>query len=219
MFETIDDPIIYPTSDGRPLGETYTHRNQIIGLIHGLEMYYLDSPDVYVSGNLLMFYEEGKPLRHLSPDVLVVFGVAKHDRDCYKIWEEGKAPDFIIEVTSKSTRMEDLGTKKGLYALAGVREYFIFDPLREYLTPRLRGYRLEGEDYVPMVGESMRSEVLGLELRIVDDRLRLIDPEGRSLPTGQEAEAARRAAEEALSAAEDENRRLREELERLKRGG
>lgn len=194
----------YPTSDGMPLGETDVHRNQILDLIHGLEMHYLDVPDVYVSGNILMFYQEGEPRKHVSPDVLVALGCVKKERDFYQIWVEGKAPDFIIEVTSKSTRPDDLGSKKGLYALMGVRDYFIFDPLREYLNPGLRAYRLEGEEYLPVVGESISSSALGLVLRIVDNRLRLFDPvSGAMLPTRLETELARREAEEARDQAKE----------------
>lgn len=208
------EPIDYPTSDGLPLGETDVHRNQILDLIHGLEMHYLDDPSVYVSGNLLMFYQEGEPRKHVSPDVLVAVGRPKHERDFYQIWVEGKAPDFIIEVTSKSTRTEDLGTKKGLYALMGVRDYFIFDPLREYLTPSLRAYRLEGEDYLPVVGDPMVSLALGLTLRIVDNRLRLFDANGVVLPTRLETELAKRQAEEERDRATEERDRATEERDR-----
>lgn len=145
-------------------------------------------------GNLLLFYEEGNPYKHLSPDVLVADGRPKHERDYYQLWVEGKAPDFVIEVTSKSTRPENLGVKKGLYALMGVRDYFIFDPLREYLTPALRAYRLEGEDYIPVVGEPVVSSSLGLCLRIVENRLRLFDAAGALLPTRLETELAKRDA-------------------------
>lgn len=214
------EPIEYPTSDGLPLGETDVHRNQILDLIHGLEMHYLDDPNTYVSGNLLMFYEEGNPRKHVSPDVLVAVGRPKHERDFYQIWVEAKAPDFVIEVTSKSTRTEDLGVKKGLYALMGVKDYFIFDPLREYLTPALRAYRLEGEDYIPVVGEPITSS-LGLSLRIVENRLRIFDPRGVVLPTRVETELAKRQAEkerdratERALAAEQEVARLRAELDR-----
>ena len=41
----LEEPIEYPTSDGLPLGETDVHRNQILDLIHGLEMHFLDDPN------------------------------------------------------------------------------------------------------------------------------------------------------------------------------
>ena len=48
---------------------------------------------------------------------------------------------MVFEITSRGTRLEDLGTKRALYAMLGVREYFLYDPLGEYLQPPLQGYR------------------------------------------------------------------------------
>lgn len=209
--------IEYPTSDGVPLGETDVHRNQIVDLIHGLEVYFRDRDDVYVSGNLLMLYEENDPNSHRSPDVLVVFGVPKHERDNYLIWREGKAPDFIIEVTSKSTRSEDVGVKKGLYSFLGVQEYFIFDPLREYLQPQLKGYRLQQGEYLPMIGEPIHSDVLDLDLKIVEGRLRIHNPRtGRLLPTREESEQRAQVAEHALEKERAEREALLAELNQLR---
>jgi len=106
--------------------------------------------------------------------------VPKHDRRTFKLWEEGKAPAVVIELTSESTRHEDQGTKRAIYADLGVREYFLFDPLGQYLKPPLRGYRLVRDEYVPMTGEALHSDELGLELRVEDGRLRLFDPKGQT---------------------------------------
>ena len=106
-------------------------------------------------------------------------------------------------------RVEDLGNKRVIYADLGVREYFIFDPLDGSLASQLRGLRLEGGEYIPMVGMPLHSEVLGLDLVVEEDQLRLYHPHtGERLRVYAEAEAARREAEA-------ENARLREELARL----
>lgn len=55
----------------------------------------------------------------MAPDVFVIFGAAKRDRPSYRLWEEGKAPDFVLEITSKSTLSKDQGAKKGIYAFGG----------------------------------------------------------------------------------------------------
>ncbi len=204
MLLSDTDDIKYPTRDGRPMGETDVHRNLIMDLIHGLEVHYLQQQDVYVSGDLLMFYEKGNRRKHRSPDVLVALGVPKKQRDHYLLWLEGKAPDFIIEVTSKSTRNEDLTVKFELYERLGVSEYFIYDPLKEYLRPRLRGWRLEQGRYVPLVGHPLRSETLGLELHDIEDTLRIIDPvTALRLPTRLETHLGRVEVEEALTQAEE----------------
>ena len=64
--------IVYPTSDKRPMAETDDHRDLMVEVIDTLKIRYASYPRVYVSGNLLVFYEPGDRLRHLSPDVFVV---------------------------------------------------------------------------------------------------------------------------------------------------
>ncbi len=139
---TDDDGIYYPESDGKPLAETDLHRIVIVNTYQKLEAYYEDRDDVYVSGNLLIYDVPGKTRRSISPDVMVVFGIEKKMRRTYKIWEEGKAPDFVMEVTSKSTYKNDLRKKKTRYAHIGVLEYFLYDPERSYLSDSLIGFRL-----------------------------------------------------------------------------
>jgi Uma2 family endonuclease len=207
------------------MAETDVHRKQMIGVLDCLEERYRSDPDVYVTGNIFLYFidEEGER-QPISPDIFVVRGVEKKDRRIYNLEVEGKAPDVVIELTSRHTKVEDLGNKKVIYANLGVREYFLFDPLNETLPTPLRGFRLEGSEYIPMGGTRLRSEVLGLELVVEEGHLRLYDVQtGERLRTHEEAEADRRAAEELArtaqqraEAAEAEVARLREELARLK---
>jgi Uma2 family endonuclease len=209
----------YPTSDGKPMAETERHRDLMIDLIRTLQHHCRDEPRICVSGNMLVFYEPGNRRRHVSPDVFVVRGVAKHERPNYLIWEERKGPEAVIEVTSSSTRNEDLHTKFTLYQdTLKVREYFLFDPYGDYLDPPLRGYRLRQGQYRPIraVQGRLPSQVLGLHLERDGQVLRLWNPAtGTWLPTPDErAEQAEERAEQA----EAEVERLRQELARL-RGG
>ena len=202
--------IEYPTSDGRPMAETDHHRNCMLEGIETIKLARGHEPDFYVSGNLLVFYVPGDRRRHVAPDFFVVRGVPNHERDNYLIWEEGKAPEVTIEYTSKTTRKEDQGTKFVLYRdTLKVKEYFQFDPFGDYLQPRLIGHRLRGNRYVrirPVAGR-LPSQVLGLHLEAVGDRLRFYDPStGRWLPTPDEAreqaEAAQQEAERRAQQAE-----------------
>jgi Uma2 family endonuclease len=206
--------IEYPTSDGKPMAETEIHRKDMNELIETLEDHFAAEPMVCVSGNLLMFYEEGNGNRHVSPDVFVVKGVERRLRDNYLIWEEGKGPDLVIELSSMSTSDEDMTHKKRLYQdILGVTEYILFDPKQEYLDPSLQGYRLVEGSYEPMelVHGRLPSEVLGLHFGREGQRLRLFDPEtGQRLPTPRErveqeearAEQERARAEQAAAKAE-----------------
>ena len=101
----------YPTSDGKPMAETDWHRNLMADLIATLKEHYAPQDRVYVSGNLLLYYELGNRRRRVAPDVFVVKGIPKHNRPNYLLWEEGKGPGVVIEVTSSTTRREDLETK------------------------------------------------------------------------------------------------------------
>lgn len=202
-------PVVYPERDGRPVAETDVHIEQLLELRETLAWHFRDDPQVYVSGNLLLYYVEGDPNERVSPDVFVVFGVPKGQRRTYKVWEEGKGPDVVFEITSRGTRREDLGDKKLIYADLGVREYFLFDPLGEYLQPPLQGFRLTPSGYEPMQEEPLVSELLGLTLKVEEGRLRLYDRRtGQRLLTSHEARAAAIAAEAEIA-------RLRAELERL----
>ena len=226
--------IRYPDSDGKPMGETESHICAITYLFLALRRFLRHHEHVYVAADMLLYYEEGNPQAVRAPDVFVVRGVRRHKRRKYLLWEEGVAPCVIIEVTSASTRLEDLGTKRALYEMLGVTEYFLFDPLGEYLKPRLQGFRLKGGSYEPMSANTdgtLDSIELGLALRPQADLLRVVDPATgevvRTLDEAEdqvEAETARALAEaerarneeRRADAAEAENARLRAELERLR---
>src|SRR5262245_45071808 len=106
----------YPTSDGKPMAETALHARDMIDLIETLRDRFAADPDVYVWGNLLLYYEEGNPRKSVAPDVFFVRGVPKEPpRDYYLLWKEGKGPDVVIEITSKTTRREDQTKKLALY--------------------------------------------------------------------------------------------------------
>ena len=202
------DTVFYPTSDGQPMAETGLHRRCMVDVADTLELWFgkHGRGDVYVGSNNFLYYERGNPRAVVSPDVYVVVGAPAGLRDTYMLWNEPKGPDFVLEVTSASTRRDDERRKRDVYAALGVREYFLYDPRAEYLAPPLQGWRLHEGVYraVPAVtvltnrGVSVASEVLGLELRDEREarRVRLRDPEtGEFLLTHEESERAREEAE------------------------
>jgi Uma2 family endonuclease len=221
------DAIDYPTYARFPVPETDWHRDLMFALIQTLATFFAANPRVYVSGNLLVFYEPGNRRRHVSPDVLVVKGVANYKRPNYLIWRERKSLDFVIELTSATTRRQDCETKLALYQdVVRVKEYFQFDPFGDYLDPQLRGYRLRGGVYHPIreVAGRLPSRVLGLHLEGEGRDLRLWNPaSGERLQTWDEAqraaEQARQTAEQARQMAEQARQMaeqaLREKAEAL----
>ena len=222
-----------PESDGKPMAETDDHRDIMMDVLDTLEERFRADEQVYISGNIFVYYrDETGEMQAVAPDILAVRGVQKKKRRIYNIEKEGKAPEFVLELTSLSTKKEDLGNKRFVYANLGVKEYFIFDPFGDTIRPALRGFRLESGDYLPIVGTRLKSEVLGLELRLEEGLLRLYDfKKDQRLLTRAESHAARRAAEAKVmvaeakaiaaetkaTAAEAENARLREDLEKLRK--
>jgi len=217
--------VYYPESDGKPMAETDLHRDEMIDLIKALDRRYRDELDVYVSGNLFFYYAKGDPRAVVAPDVFLVKGVEKRKRGTYKLWEEGRVPSLVIELTSDSSQDEDLSKKKPCYERLGIEEYFLHDPFQDYLDPALQGFRLVKGRYQPIAPEpdgSLHSRTTGLFLRTEGKRLRLVDAatgepllwdEERDVRLEQE-QAARRAAEERADALQEELQRLRRELGR-----
>ena len=198
------DVVEYPCSDGQPMAETEIHGACMMYVTYALRRWFekRGQEDVYVGSNNFLYYEQGNPRAVVAPDVYVVVGAPAHLRDTYLLWNERKGPDFVLEVTSASTRLDDERRKRDVYAALGASEYFLYDPRAEYLTPRLQGYRLRDGEYrrlpavtmLPGRGVTVRSEVLELDLRDLREArmLRLHDPAtGVDLPTYRESELAR----------------------------
>ena len=223
--ETAD---LYPESDGKHIADTDIHIQWIIWLRQVLEGHFAQNPEVYISGNIMMYDIEGPLRTAVSPDILVSFGIGRKDRRTYKVWEEGKAPDFVMEFSSKRTYRNDLEGKVAHYAAMGIPEYFLYDVDRSYLPTPLMGFRLVEDAYIEVslgVDGGLRSEVLNLDFHLLDDGLGIYAPDaGEWLQTPADAATARaEQAEtrvqheaEARQKAEAEAAQLREELARLK---
>ncbi len=154
----------YPESDGKPMAETDLHREWMITIIKRLERFFADRR-VYVSGNLLIYYQEGDPRKSVAPDAFVVKNCKPGRRNTFLIWREKRTPNFVMETTSKTTRREDHGKKNHIYAELGIAEYFLYDPLGDWLKPRLQGYRLVKGNYEP-VPPSNDGSIISRELAI-----------------------------------------------------
>ena len=237
--EEID--IYYPDSDGEPMAASDLHRDRLIRTLQTLETHFALQPEVYISGDILMYYEKGVPRRVVAPDVLVVFGIGQGFRRTYKVWEEGKTPDFVMEFSSESTYQNDLSGKYDLYAELGIQDYFLYDAEGLYLPSPLMGFQLVDSTYVEVpvgVVGGLHSPALGLDFHVQDEGLGIYDPVVRKwLQTAaetaearaeQEAEArqtaetraeqeaeARQTAETRAEQAEAEAAALREQLARL----
>jgi Uma2 family endonuclease len=209
LISTIDSPL----EDFEPMPEGDKQRRNLSYATEALKLWFEQLPDVYVSGNLFIRYEENGAEKRISPDIFVVFGTSKEDRVSYTVWEEdGKVPDFVLEITSKGTVTKDRKQNPLIYRDLGVKEYFQYDPSGGYLKPNsLQGLRLENGKYEPVSiltlpdnTLSLHSEVLGLDLHLFPDKsFRFYDPIAKQiLRSHAEAEHARYQAELERSQAE-----------------
>jgi Uma2 family endonuclease len=157
----------YPSTDGEPVAETFVHLYAMLITLEVLRQY-LAGQQATVLSNQFLYYAQGFPKLRVAPDVMVIFEVEPGGRDNYKIWEEGQTPAVIFEMTSAGTQAQDQSFKKTLYAQLEVEEYWLFDPKGEWIPEKLRGYRLQGEEYVPITDSI--SQRLNLRL-VVEDTL------------------------------------------------
>ncbi len=196
-----DLSIEYPSSDGEPMAETDFQYVPLTDTIAALRNWFINRTDVYVAGDMLMYYRMNDNATRVAPDVFAVFGAAgNHRRHSWLVWREGKAPDFVMEIASQSTWRRDVTEKRDIYAGMEVTEYWRFDPTGECFTPALAGERLIDGEYRPLPLETDgagilrgHSAVLGLDICVLPDlELRLYDPVSRQwLLTPRESEAAR----------------------------
>ena len=210
----------YPSGDGNPMADNTRQAQAMIEFGAMLKRHYRDRDDVFYAVDLLVYYSEPDPEAKVAPDALVALGLPAGDRDSYKVWVEGKVPDFVLEVASPSTAAKDRKEKKALYRRLGVGEYWLYDPTGGLHKPRLRGFRLTAAGrYAELVGRrgpgkalAFASPCLGLELHFDGERLRMWDPaEGTYILSILELDAAWREALERLEA-EAEARQAAEQL-------
>jgi Uma2 family endonuclease len=212
-----------PTEDSEPL-ETSWHRSEINLLIESLKMHWRGRQDFYVGGNMFIYFtfkQAQKPF-YRGPDFFVVLDVdGSYSRDAWVVWEEdGRYPDLIIELLSRSTAEEDLTTKKDLYErVFRTPEYFCYNPD----TRVLRGWRLMNAEYEEIKASEhgwLWSERLGLWLGLWEGRyleeyrvwLRFYNASGELVLTFGEAE--QKQAEQERQRAEQEHQQAEQERQR-----
>ena len=165
--------------------------------------------------------------RARRPDLIIAFDVSPADyraSNGYIVSEQGKPPDFVMEVASPSTADVDTGAKREDYAALGIPEYWRFDETGEHHHTRLAGDILEGESYRPMPIEEIApgilqgySPILNLILRWDHGQLVWVDPATeRPILTYEDQRDQADAEREARMRAEARAREMEEELRRLR---
>jgi len=187
----------YPPTDllsNEPPLETYRHLRQLILLLTSLERLWQNRQDFFAGGNLSIYYSirqiKSEDVKGL--DFFVVLNTERKERKSWTVWEEeGKYPNFILEILSESTAKNDRGLKKQLYQdVFRTPNYFWFDPY----TLEFAGFKLNYRIYEALIPNEqgwLWSDELQLYLG-VQEQLRFFTPDGKLVPTPEEAEAEER---------------------------
>lgn len=198
--------------------------------------HYPHHPTILIGDQIPIYYGParpgGGPPAHVIPDCLVALDVdaaAIWQRVGYDPIQNGKPPDVVIEVASRSTFRNDNVRKREIYRQIGVPEYWRFDPTGGDFSGRpIIGERLvEGRyEQLPLIeydaGEvGSTSPALNLNFRWREWRFRIHDPAtGEEMQHWQETaarleETNNRLAERAARL-QSGNDRLQEEVDRLR---
>jgi len=189
----------YPSTDGEPMAQNTKQYRYITTIQGGLAAMFRDRPDVFVAGDLFWYPIEGDNTTRAAPDVMVVFGRPKGDRDSYRQWEEDNiAPQVVFEILSPSNTLTELLDKSLFYARYGVQEYYIYDPDRG----ELYGFVRDESGHLRRVAEMQGwvSPLLGVRFELEGGELVVVRPDG-----------GRFVGYEELAAALEQERLLREQ--------
>ena len=224
--QSINTEISYPSEDGEPLAETSVHADAIMATVAVLRNYLAEkfaARSPVVLADQFLYYAQGFPRLRVAPDVMVIFDIAQKPYDNYKIWETGKIPSVIFEMTSESTQAHDQTKKQELYESIGVLEYWLFDPKGEWIPEKLRGYRRQAN--LPAKAEDLLvyeaiadglSQVLELRLEVEGSLINFYRQDnGEKLLIPSELFSALQEQTQRAEVAEQELQKLRDRLAAL----
>ena len=213
-------PVVYPESDGQPMGATWLHVELMFMLKHGFDRLFADRPDAIVGSDNFWYPVEGDATICVIPDVMVIVDMPRRptldEIGCYRQWEHGGRVLLTVEVTSPSNSWAEMFRKLRFYEQYGVEEYWVFDPVEVALQLYVRRDGRLVETEVPDHG--FVSPATGVTERLLGRELAVFEADGRRwLYTADEArrlnEMAARA-EELATLAEREAARAEQEAAR-----
>ena len=201
--------------EGKPEDMTNFNQTNITGNAHNLMHYLGNFETTLVAGEHYMARTRPREMTGVRyPDLLVAFGVdpeAYHRSNAYIIEEQGKPPDFVLEIASPSTRDQDATVKRREYEALGIPEYWRFDENGDSHRARLAGDRLVDGRYEPVPIDERPdgtlqgySQALGLLIRWNEGQLQWIDPSTEDcIPSLQTEREGRLAAERGRDAEQE----------------
>lgn len=203
----------YPSTDGEPMAQNTRQYRWIVTIQGGLAAMFQDRDDVFVASDLFWYPIEGDNKTRTAPDVMVVLGRPKGDRDSYRQWEENnQPPQVVFEILSPSNTPSEMTDKSLFYERFGVQEYYLYDPDRG----ELYGYIRDESGHLQPIKQirGWVSPLLGIHFDIEGGELVLTRPDGERFRTYEALatllEQERQRAEQERARAERLAQKLRE---------
>ena len=213
---SIDDNLLYPDSDGKPLADNTTQLRLIFTIKSGLDALFKERADVFIAADLFWYpvkltrqqvLEQEDPQRQ-APDVMVVLGRPRGDRGSYKQWEEDNIPPQVaFEILSPGNKKKEMQIKFDFYQQHGIEEYYLYDPKKN----RLQGWLRKGEKLEEITTmEGWKSPCLEIRFSTSEGDLVLFHPNGDRFVDYVEVVKQRDRAQQEKERAQQEKERERQ---------
>ena len=195
------------------MSEGVPHSKRKMGVAGDLDAHYRRQGRGVLLANELAVLYPGEAA--IVPDVLAVMDTdPDYEPQRWIVSREGRGVDVVVEVRNLGNKHKDLVENVVDYARVRIPEYFSYDCRRD----TLRGWRLPdpaAQVYVPIVpqGGYLRSAVLGLDLAVVEHRLRFFTSDSM-VPTERELVARLQRIVDERQGERDEAARERDEAAR-----
>jgi len=220
----LDEDLLYPSSDGKPMAENTKQYRWIVIIKENLELLFRYDNDVFIAADLFWYpmrsystqASDDQEKKSLAPDVMVVFGRPKGDRQSYKQWEENNIPPSVVfEILSPSNSNVEMAEKLLFYQQHGVQEYYIYNPDTYALFVKVRHQNKLVE--ITEV-DGWISPRLGIKFDTSHGELIIYYPDGEKFLTTEqlsdEAKKQKLRAQQAEEQAERERQRAQQAEER-----
>jgi Uma2 family endonuclease len=221
-FDSADDLVIYPESDGLPMAENTVQFRWIVTIKENLEILFAANPDVFVAGDLFWYPIQGNIDIRYAPDTMVVFGRPKGDRGSYiQSREANIPPQVVFEILSPGNTKKEMKKKLEFYDKYGVEEYYLYNPNKNNLTGWSRSNSSNNSLEQITNINGWTSPRLKIKFVLTPTTLEIYRPDGRKFLTPVELEEERQLAQQLAEAerrnAEAERRNAEAERQRAER--
>ena len=199
-FSQVDEDVLFPDSDGKPMADNTEQYRWIVIIKENLEILFAADDNVFIAADLLWYPVRSKIISPTAPDVMVVFDRPKGKRRSYRQWnEQNIPPQVVFEILSASNDADEMSRKLEFNNTYGVEEYYIYDPESFQLDGWLRQ---DGNLNKLWQMDGWVSPRLGLRFDTGGGELVVYRPDGQKFLTSVELE--QRAQQESQRAARAE---------------